>query len=548
MSLTRSYLVIILLYVAIVNHIHLPLVRCQDEESSQCIPKRAFLTLLRLPEVNSYLAAYSRTARVIQNTEDRSGMAHLKALTEDGDDDTEICIPAGIYLELFKDPAMRGHLSVIGRTQKFPDISGRLLEDSEEIDTRDLLPVSQKKSIAMLAKNDDLPISLQDRIDENQDDEEKRIDVSSDQSDRNVPEIPHDYLLPGEALDLEALAREYPMEKRNVGTLARDFALPPGRRNIASLVRDYELQTKGNNVGDHMLPFTGKRNVASLARTFTLPQNGKRNVASIARDYGLPYGKRYVGSLARTGDIPMREQGKRSVAILAKNMAWPASLKRGSSVPGTVILRALARHGRSLASESNARNNYEGGIFGDEKLNDSQAIDGFYERIDSTNRRPQRQISFTDEYPLPVMQNTNGFDYEEMMEALSGQYPNAEKRFMETGSMPEVQQKVERSGYSETFQASKRHIGALARLGWLPSLRAVRFSRSPRYFVGRENPSDGSSSNYSSNSSTRSLKPNIKPGAPYVQALHGDCRHGFKRFLLLPTTDKFLRQKFPNSI
>ena len=41
------------------------------------------------------------------------------------------------------------------------------------------------------------------------------------------------------------------------------------------------------------------------------------------------------------------------------------------------------------------------------------------------------------------------------------------------------------SGYIDMYQPSKRHIGALARLGWLPSFKAARFSRSPRYLVDR---------------------------------------------------------------
>lgn len=35
------------------------------------------------------------------------------------------------------------------------------------------------------------------------------------------------------------------------------------------------------------------------------------------------------------------------------------------------------------------------------------------------------------------------------------------------------------------YRPSKRHIGALARLGWLPTFRAARFSRSPRYLLAR---------------------------------------------------------------
>lgn len=150
---------------------HVPLqVTCQDEEGSQCIPKKIFLALLRLPEVSSNLAAYSRMARIIQET--KNDMAHLKALSSEENDDAEICIPDGVYVELFRDPALRGHLSVIARTHKLPEFSGRLLDDSEEVDSRDLIPESEKRSLSTLAKNGDLPV-LHDRENDS-DDEEKR--------------------------------------------------------------------------------------------------------------------------------------------------------------------------------------------------------------------------------------------------------------------------------------------------------------------------------------------------------------------------------------
>lgn len=136
------------------------------------------MALSRLPEVRFNLAAYSRTARVIQDAKNRNYMAHLRALTEESDDDAVVCIPAAIYFELFKDPVLRGHLGVIGRTQKLPDLSGRYFDDDEEIDAELLEPGSEKRSIAMLAKNDDLPISILDRLNENQDDEEKRTVIS----------------------------------------------------------------------------------------------------------------------------------------------------------------------------------------------------------------------------------------------------------------------------------------------------------------------------------------------------------------------------------
>ncbi|TGZ32188.1 hypothetical protein DBV15_01048 [Temnothorax longispinosus] len=56
----------------------------------------------------------------------------------------------------------------------------------------------------------------------------------------------------------------------------------------------------------------------------------------------------------------------------------------------------------------------------------------------------------------------------------------------------------------------------------------------------REDSADGSSSNYTPNASARSLRPIITPKARYLQSLHGDCRHGFQRYLL-PDIDNFLR-------
>ncbi|KAL0107656.1 hypothetical protein PUN28_014755 [Cardiocondyla obscurior] len=570
MGFTRNYLVSLFLFISIVNEIRQPTVTCQDEEGSQCIPKKTFLALLRLPEVSSNLAAYSR---IIQETKNHNDIAHLKALSAEENDDSEICIPGGVYLELFRDPALRGHLSVMARTHKLPEFPRRFLDDSEEIDSRDFIPESEKRSLATLAKNDDLPVTIQGR-EENADDEEKRsVSLSSDNVEELIHELMdeehrrrasgiYDYLA---ELDPEVV--EYPLDKRNVGSLARDFALPKGRRHIGSVARDYGLPGGKRNIGSlarqSMLPLGGKRNVASLARDSILPQTGKRNVAALARDSSLPYGKRYLGSLVRSGGYPARgyDDGKRSIASLARNADLPYFVKRGGTAPGRMIVRVLNRHGRSLSDDRethsepldlqqlikqdrdngkakvNAASNWPTPYRVLEDLNESRAKNRSNRRIDpaTSQMRHKRQIDFSDEYPLPVVQNTNLFDYEDMIEALADHYPNAEKRFM--GSAPEMP--VD-SGYPEVMQLSKRHIGALARLGWLPSFRAPRFSRSPRYLVERENPADGSSSNYTPNASARSLRPIFTPKTRYMQSLHGDCRHGFQRFLL-PDIDNFLR-------
>jgi len=276
--------------------------------------------------------------------------------------------------------------------------------------------------------------------------------VLLDEERRRMPEV-YDYLP-----DLDAEVPEYALDKRNVGSLARDFALPTaGRRHIASVVRDYGLPSGKRNVGalarQSTLPSSGKRNVASLARYYTLPQAGKRNVAALARDASLPYGKRYLGSLARSGGYPARDydEGKRGIASLARNADWPvfAGKRGGAASAGRMIVRVLNRHGRSLNDDRDAHSEpldlqrlIRQGQNQEVKQDvpEWQAIPSASEesletrsrsnrRIDAASQaRHKRQIDFSDEYPLPVMQNSNVLEYDDMMEAFPDHYP--EKRFM----------------------------------------------------------------------------------------------------------------------
>jgi len=290
-------------------------------------------------------------------------------------------------------------------------------------------------------------VKLSDNVDE-------LARVLDDEYRRRAPGI-YDYL------ELDPEVAEYPLDKRNVGSLARDFALPTGRRHIGSVARDYGLPSGKRNIGSlarqSILPVGGKRNIASLARDSMLPQTGKRNVAALARDSSLPYGKRYLGSLMRNGGYPVRgyDEGKRNIASLARNADWPGFVKRGGTAPGRMIVRVLNRHGRSLSDDRETHNepldlqqlirqghendaktsvagNWPTPFSISEDLDDSRAKNRSNRRIDAatSQTRHKRQIDFSDEYPLPVVQNTNIFDYEDMIEALASHYPNAEKRFM----------------------------------------------------------------------------------------------------------------------
>ena len=288
---------------------------------------------------------------------------------------------------------------------------------------------------------------------------------------RNIQEIVAEYTLPNGELDLEALTRDYPPTpgKRNVAALARDWALPAsnGKRNVAALARDYGLPSGKRNVGalarDRMLPPNGKRNIGSLRRFYLVPalQAGKRNLASVAStNYRTRYGKRYLGALARSGDFPLGNYEKRNMAALARNgdifgynKRNVGTLARDWSLPNQS--QNQNRHGRSITEmDLNAeRFDQELQKLGLETQNSKTVTEKSTEKVrkpthtsafeaELTNakndllknvldgKRPKRQIDYTDEYPLPVMQNTNVFDYEDMIEALTGEYPNTQKRFM----------------------------------------------------------------------------------------------------------------------
>ena len=176
----------------------------------------------------------------------------------------------------------------------------------------------------------------------------------------------------------------------------------------------------------------GKRNVGSLARDFALPpmpagRGGKR---AFFGSWGLPYDER-------------ENEEKRNIAALSKNDAWPTFNKR-FGVSSSRILRfpTQNRFARSLSDQDmsqeplnlqrlahpNPEQYHENvmmnalGLLGTKNRSNEKMFSG--------EKRPKRQIDFSDEYPLPVMQNNNVFDYEELIEALTGQYPKAEKRFM----------------------------------------------------------------------------------------------------------------------
>lgn len=125
-----------------------------------------------------------------------------------------------------------------------------LLEAARESDYYEQYDEDEKRSIATLAKNGQLPSKEPDT-------------------------------------EMDSLGDDDNGHKRNIASMARS-GLIGGKRNIQALARQWQFAN-------------GKRNLGSVMRTNMFPGSGKRNMASMAR---AGYGKRNVGTLARDWALP----------------------------------------------------------------------------------------------------------------------------------------------------------------------------------------------------------------------------------------------------
>ncbi|XP_044252396.1 neuropeptide-like 1 [Tribolium madens] len=366
-----------------------------------------------------------------------------------------------------------------------------------------LLKPQEYPSMQNLALRKDLLRRLQQALDRVVEDDDMNYK-------RSISSLAQWGNLPGKR-NLEALARagyirtlpnpdeEDPNNKRSLSTLAKNDQLPTfqnneSKRGIESLARNGELHNR-RDIQELLDELYDKRNIGSLARNFNFPS----------------YGKRYLGSLVRNGES--QYSGKRNIASIA----------RDGGFVGKRNVAALLRQDDYLNEQNNDEKD-------DPQVNSEKrniaSIKAQYPGQFTRAVRSKRQTTYYEgengEFSLPVYQNQNVDDYEELMKALAMAYPNNDKRFL--GS-------VARSGWfrpnSRYRSPEKRHIGALARLGWLPTLRNVRrFNRSGRStsLEGcRETTPDGEAEDDSVAENSFSLDD--------------------KRFLLQPAVDQILLRK-----
>lgn len=335
-----------------------------------------------------------------------------------------------------------------------------------------LLRNYNKRSIATLAKNGQLP-TLQSPEETEVDDEEQKRSIASlaragamnRYLKKSIESLARSGYMTGKR-NIGALARngylkrdmndylEDLYQKRYIGSLAKQYNFPTGKRNLGSLARNGELMRYNRNNQDDALLDSDKRNVQSLMKSGGLG-GGKRNLASLARSQNMPfYGKyevykRNIGAIARDWSLPNHSTGwekngedKRNVAALLRQDSYLHSMNSHSIAHPTPEMddEIQTEDKRNLASlKAQATSNYinygnrnvkrsvtenQGGVEDSAKLND-----------DKGHPRTKRQSDdyfegSSDEYPVPVMQNSNSVDYEELINALTGRYPTNDKRFL----------------------------------------------------------------------------------------------------------------------
>ncbi|XP_055855374.1 neuropeptide-like 1 isoform X2 [Episyrphus balteatus] len=301
------------------------------------------------------------------------------------------------------------------------------------------------------------------------------------------------------------------------------------RNQLKNLIRSSQTPTTNQlNLDDYDFTEDDKRSIASLASIgqgyMNRPYMPKRSLATLAKNGQLPtpepdeadfqtnrwQNKRYLGALARGGGV--RFNGKRNIGALARDYQLPGNGKRnlatmarlGLLSPGNMAYNPK----RNLASIARYNSGFRGAA---EKRNlgalKGSPVHGNHQKKDTTE-----QEALADLIQRDIM------DYAEQPNELYPSYDdytdNMEKRFLGFGQLESIDNndaaEIDDSASSEQsalssssssassspaessssstmtapISTSKRHIGALARSGWLPagfrSVRSGRFSRSGR--------------------------------------------------------------------
>jgi hypothetical protein len=351
--------------------------------------------------------------------------------------------------------ARAGHLPVPKHPQESEEYPHDSSENSEE--------VVRKRNIASMAKNGLLGThGLKEKEDFKEYLNKKLVDDSD---------------VGGELDELiqELYQQEQGTEKKNIGSLARSFNFPHngGKRYLGSLVRAGGFRSGGasKKSDDDDENLEDKRSATSLIRNrMNQLKEGKRYLGSVMRNQGSRFGP------SKKDDFGIEDEVKRNIGAMARNWHFPEQFKYGKRLDdeeegveetAKQYLGALLRHGSlpvgvvissngpgddkrhigSLASKGSFQIHKKSSRStgsDDVSYNNTQQVETSNKSKRSvrvTNqvqeepaKRTKRQAFLTpetssEEFPMPVMQNSDLFDYEDLAELLSGEAA-PEKRFL----------------------------------------------------------------------------------------------------------------------
>ncbi|KAK7867527.1 hypothetical protein R5R35_009424 [Gryllus longicercus] len=188
-----------------------------------------------------------------------------------------------------------------------------LLEELEAMDElqaaeqqlQRLQEVEDKRSLASLARGGQLPGKrFNDFRDD--DDEDMKRGISTLAKNGQLPAP----LTPGDNRSEDAADEVAEQKRGGVSALARLGYLPPHKKDLDWLLASLQGQQQ-------FAPAEEKRNIGSLARGFNLPPPGKRNLGALARGGGFS-ALRYAGS-KKNDILDAAEAEKRSAASLMQH-------------------------------------------------------------------------------------------------------------------------------------------------------------------------------------------------------------------------------------
>lgn len=224
-------------------------------------------------------------------------------------------------------------------------------------------------------------------------------------------------------------------DKRNVGA-ARNFFTDENKRNLGA-ARNFFLSGSKKNLGAARNFFYGKRNLASFARdggfsSLKYPSSKEYDWDDeFDFDDFHPDDKRYLGSFLRNQRYLGSVKGKRNLASL-KNFG-----KRFDDEEGAVLyygndedededIGALMNEDQT-AIEKRQTKEKEGNVNGTVSKSEKTK-----EEINKKRTKREAFIKSPGEYPMPVLQNSKGTDYEDLLAAFVDEESqnDVEKRFL----------------------------------------------------------------------------------------------------------------------